>query len=90
MERTRDFDARRFRFVQAGALHVDLSLTPDEIFTAANIGPNGFEVREMTGVNDAYDAEHTDRRRVSDDRHDVRTVASHRRRALRALRPERD
>jgi outer membrane receptor protein involved in Fe transport len=59
LERTRAFDARRFRFVQAGALNVDLSLTPDEIFTAANIGPNGFEVREVTGVNDAYDASHT-------------------------------
>ncbi len=59
MERTRAFDARRFRFVQAGSLGVDLSLTPDEIFTAANIGPNGFEVREVTGVNDAYDASHT-------------------------------
>lgn len=58
LERTRDFDARRFRFVQAGSLHVDLSQTPDEIFTAENIGPNGFEIREVTGVNDAYDAEH--------------------------------
>ncbi|HEV7766794.1 MAG TPA: TonB-dependent receptor [Thermoanaerobaculia bacterium] len=58
MQRTRDFDARRFRFVQAGSLQVDLSQTPDEIFTAANIGPNGFEIREVTGVNDAYDAEH--------------------------------
>lgn len=57
MQRTRDFDARRFRFVQAGGLSVDLSQTPDEIFTPANIGPNGFEIREVTGVNDAYDAE---------------------------------
>ncbi|MDP9194933.1 MAG: TonB-dependent receptor [Acidobacteriota bacterium] len=59
LERKRGFDARRFRFVQAGSMNVDLSQTPDQIFTAANIGPNGFEVREVTGVNDAYDAAHT-------------------------------
>lgn len=59
MERTRAFDARRFRFVPAASLSVDLSDTPDQIFTAANIGPNGFEIREVTGVNDAYDASHT-------------------------------
>jgi len=58
-ERTRDFDARRFRFVQAGAVNVDLSGSPDDIFTPATIGPTGFEIREVTGVNDAYDAEHT-------------------------------
>ncbi|HEX7833667.1 MAG TPA: carboxypeptidase regulatory-like domain-containing protein, partial [Thermoanaerobaculia bacterium] len=57
--RTRDFDARRFRFTAAGSLNIDLTQTPDEIFTAENIGPNGFELREITGVNDAYDAEHT-------------------------------
>jgi outer membrane receptor protein involved in Fe transport len=57
--RTRDFDARRFRFTAAGSLHIDLTKTPDEIFTAENIGPTGFELREITGVNDAYDAEHT-------------------------------
>jgi outer membrane receptor protein involved in Fe transport len=59
LDRTRDFDARRFRFTAAGSLNIDLSQTPDEIFVAENIGPNGFELREITGVNDAYDAEHT-------------------------------
>jgi outer membrane receptor protein involved in Fe transport len=57
--RTRDFGARRFRFTTATLPQVDLTLSPDQIFTAATIGPNGFELREITGVNDAYDAEHT-------------------------------
>ena len=57
--RTRDFGARRFRFTTATLPGVDLTKTPDEIFTADTIGPNGFEVREITGVNDAYDAEQT-------------------------------
>jgi TonB-dependent receptor len=57
--RTRDFGARRFRFVPTNIQGLDLSQTPDEIYTAQNIGPTGFELRENTGVNDAYDAEHT-------------------------------
>lgn len=59
LRRTRDFGARRFRFTAAGSLNIDLTQAPDEIFTAATIGPDGFELREITGVNDAYDAEHT-------------------------------
>ncbi|HKR62353.1 MAG TPA: TonB-dependent receptor [Thermoanaerobaculia bacterium] len=59
LSRTRGFGARRFRFTTATLPQVDLRGTPDEIFTADTIGPNGFEVREITGVNDAYDAEHT-------------------------------
>lgn len=58
-KRTRDFAARRFRFVTSNFQQFDLTQTPDEIYTAANIRPNGFEIRETTGVNDAYDAEHT-------------------------------
>ena len=58
-KRTRDFGARRFRFVTSNFQQFDLTLTPDEIYTAANIRPNGFEIRETTGINDAYDAEHT-------------------------------
>ena len=57
-DRTRAFTARRFRFVTASQLQFDLTRSPEEIFTAANIGPSGFEVREVTGVNDAYDATH--------------------------------
>ncbi|HEX6088158.1 MAG TPA: TonB-dependent receptor [Thermoanaerobaculia bacterium] len=57
LRRVRDFGARRFRFTTANQVGLDLTGTPDEIFTPANIGPNGFEIREVTGVNDAYDAE---------------------------------
>ena len=59
LERTRDFGARRFRFATANQLQFDLTGTPDEIFTADNIRPGAFELREVTGVNDAYDAGHT-------------------------------
>jgi outer membrane receptor for ferrienterochelin and colicin len=58
-KRTRDFGARRFRFVPVSLQFIDLTRTPDEIYTAANIGPSRFELRENTGVNDAYDADHT-------------------------------
>lgn len=57
-ERVRDFAARRFRFTTSNAFQFDLTLTPDEIYTVENIGPGGFEIREFTGVNDAYDAGH--------------------------------
>ena len=57
-ERIRDFAARRFRFTTSNAQQFDLTKTPDEIFTAENIRPGGFEIREFTGVNDAYDAGH--------------------------------
>jgi len=59
LDRSRDFAARRFRFATNNASQFDLTLMPDELFTPENIGPNGFELREITGVNDAYDAEHT-------------------------------
>ena len=58
-ERTRDFGARRFRFVTNDPNQFDLTLSPNELFTADNIRPGGFEIREFTSVNDAYDAEHT-------------------------------
>ena len=59
LDRTRDFAARRFRFATNTPSQFDLTSMPGEIFTAASIGPSGFELREITGVNDAYDAEHT-------------------------------
>ncbi|MHB0969992.1 MAG: TonB-dependent receptor [Thermoanaerobaculia bacterium] len=58
-ERTRDFAARRFRFATSDHQQFDLTLSPEEIYTPDNIRPGGFEIREFTGVNDAYDAEHT-------------------------------
>lgn len=59
LERTRAFGARRFLFTTANQLQFDLTLTPEQIFTPENIRPSGFEIREITGVNDAYDATHT-------------------------------
>ena len=57
--RTRDFGARRFRWAVPNQNMFDLTGRPEEIFVAENIRPDGFEVREVTGVNDAYEAEHT-------------------------------
>lgn len=59
LDRTRDFAARRFRFFTSNHQQFDLTGTPDEIYTAANIRPDGFELREVTGTNDAYAAAHT-------------------------------
>lgn len=59
LERTRDFNARRLRFVAGGGLQIDLTQLPDGIYRPENIGPGLFEIREVTGVNDAYDAAHT-------------------------------
>lgn len=56
--REREFDARRLRFIVANQLQFDLSLPPEQLFTAENIRPGGFEIREQTGANDAYDATH--------------------------------
>ena len=58
-DRAREFNARRFRFAAPTQLRFDLTASPEEIFIAENIGPGGFEISEVTGVNDAYDAEHT-------------------------------
>lgn len=56
IDRTRDFEARRLRFTTANQLQFDLTLDPEDIFTPENIRPGGLELREITGVNDAYDA----------------------------------
>ncbi len=58
LQRSRDFDARRFRFVTADFRQFDLTATPEEIYAIDNIRPDGFEIRETTGINDAYDASH--------------------------------
>ena len=59
LDRNRDFAARRFRFVTANHQQFDLSGAPDDIYTTESIRPDGFEIREITGVNDAYQAAHT-------------------------------
>jgi len=58
-KRERDFTARRFKFITNDPNQFDLTLLPDELFVPANIRPDGFEIREVTGLNDAYTGEHT-------------------------------
>ncbi len=57
-QRERTFLARRFKFVTTNPNQFDLSLPPDQLFQPANIRPDGFELREVTGVNDAYSGTH--------------------------------
>lgn len=57
VDRTRDFSSRRFRFQPLGTSGMDLTAAPEAIFTAQNIGPDGFELKEETRVTDAYAAE---------------------------------
>ncbi|MGZ8866927.1 MAG: TonB-dependent receptor domain-containing protein [Thermoanaerobaculia bacterium] len=57
--RTRDFSSRRFRWSVPNQSMFDLTQLPEDIFTTQNIRPDGLELREVTGVNDAYAAEHT-------------------------------
>ncbi len=56
--RDRTFAARRFRFVTRDSTQFDLSLSPELLFSEVNIRPGGWEIREQTGVNDAYDGSH--------------------------------
>lgn len=57
-DRERRFLARRFKFVTNDARQFDLSLPPELLFDPRNIRPDGFELREVTGVNDAYTGNH--------------------------------
>lgn len=59
MERDRRFLARRFKFVTNNARQFDLSLPPELLFQPGNIRPDGFELREVTGVNDSYTGSHS-------------------------------
>jgi outer membrane receptor protein involved in Fe transport len=54
--RTRDFAARRFRFVPVRLTSLDRSLPSNELFGPNNIRPDGFELRENTRGTDSYDA----------------------------------
>jgi TonB-dependent receptor len=56
VDRQRDFQSRRFRFVPLGFDGIDPSAPPEQLYTAANIGPN-FEIKEETRTTDFYDAE---------------------------------
>jgi hypothetical protein len=63
VDRTRDFTSRRFRYIPIPGIGdanlfpgtMDLTDTPEELFTAANIG-RYWEFREETRATDTYDA----------------------------------
>ncbi len=59
VERTRDFDSRRFRFVPINTSGIDLTATPEALYTASNINNGVFEIKEETRVTDSYAAEQT-------------------------------
>jgi hypothetical protein len=63
VERTRDFQSRRFRYIPIVAnkdttVGVDLSRTPEELYTPENIG-TVFRFNEETRPVDAYDGDQT-------------------------------
>ena len=58
VDRTRDFESRRFRYIPVvlnkdGAASVDLTLTPEQLYTQQNIG-TAFRFNEETRPVDAY------------------------------------
>jgi TonB-dependent receptor len=63
VERTRDFQSRRFRFIPSvlnkdASVPVNLQLAPEALFAPENIGP-AFRFAEETRPVDAYDGEQT-------------------------------
>ena len=54
----RIFDARRLRYFHRNTSGIDLTARPEDTFTAENIGPNGFELEEITRATDSYDGDH--------------------------------
>ncbi len=60
-DRSRTFDARRFRFLPSDQVDttVDLSSPPEILFQTKNIAPRVFELRESTRATDNYLADHS-------------------------------
>lgn len=54
--RSRDFQARRFRYVPVRAQTLDFFEPTNQLLRAQNIRPDGFVVREITRATDRYDA----------------------------------
>jgi len=54
--RNRDFQARRFRFIPRKASTLNLFAPSNELFSASNIRPDGFQILEYTRSTDRYDA----------------------------------
>lgn len=62
MSKDRIVDSRRFKFMHKGPLSRDqdvLSHAPEAIFTAENIGSDGFQFEEITRPTDNYSGSHT-------------------------------
>ncbi len=58
-EKQRESEVRRYSFFDQGSIAFDedlLTLSLEEILAPANIGPDGFELREFTRPTDNYDA----------------------------------
>ncbi len=54
--RSRDFQARRFRFIPQRLTTLPLTATGNTLFDPANIRPDGFQIVEFTRATDRYDA----------------------------------
>lgn len=54
--RERDFQARRFRFIPQRATTLPLFAPSNQLFSQANIRPDGFQLTEFTRATDRYDA----------------------------------
>lgn len=63
IERTRDFQSRRFRYIPVvlnkdGAASINLTQTPEQLYASANIGTS-FRFNEETRPTDAYEGNQT-------------------------------
>jgi outer membrane receptor protein involved in Fe transport len=54
----RTLDSRRFRYKPEDFHEVDIYQAPEAIFSAENIGPDGFQLEEVTRATDNYSGEH--------------------------------
>lgn len=54
--RNRDFAARRFRYIPQQSTTLNLFLPSDQLFSASNIRPDGFQLVEFTRGTDKYSA----------------------------------
>ena len=54
----REFAGRRLRYFLRNAFGIDLAAPPEELFSAENIHPFGFEIQEVTRATDTYLGEH--------------------------------
>ena len=55
--RSRDFAARRFRFIPQSSTTLDFLLPSNQLFGSSNIRPNGFQITEFTRGTDKYTAD---------------------------------